>query len=205
MRVIIADDHPFSLEGTKSYVEKLGYFIQDTCNNGINAYNLIETKKPDIAILDINMPGMDGIEVLEKVFFNKLKTKVVLLTMHKEISLFNKAIDLNVYGYILKEYAHEELKICLNEIKKGNKYDGKKLIQNLIVNEDENQIILSSLNASEQKIIKLIANQHTTKQIASMLFLSEKTIEAYRSNIIEKLKLPKEKNILLKWTMKNLK
>jgi len=205
MRVIIADDHPFSLDGTKSYVEKLGHFVEEICNNGTKAYHSIEAKKPDIAILDINMPGMDGIEVLEKIFNNKLKTKVILLTMHKEISLFNKASEFNVYGYILKEYTNEELNICLNEIEKGNKYYGQTLFKDLFVNEDANQIFLSKLNASEQKIIKLIAEQLTTKQIASMLFISEKTIERYRSSIIEKLELPKEKNILLKWAMKNLK
>ena len=82
MKILVADDHPLTLMGTKSFVESLGYEVDDVCSNGITAYNLIISHRPAIAILDINMPGMDGLEVLEKVFTQKLKTKVILLTMH---------------------------------------------------------------------------------------------------------------------------
>ncbi|MBP6756635.1 MAG: response regulator transcription factor, partial [Bacteroidia bacterium] len=109
MKILIADDHPFTLQGTKSFVESYGYKVIDTCSNGISAFNLITLHNPDVAILDINMPGQDGLDVAKKIQESKLKTKVILLTMHKEMTIFKKANEYGIYGYILKEHAHTEL------------------------------------------------------------------------------------------------
>ncbi|WP_395062763.1 response regulator [Flavobacterium sp.] len=205
MKILIADDHPFTLQGTKSFVESYGYNVIDTCSNGISALNSIQLHTPDIAILDINMPGLDGLDVAKKVFENKLRTKVVLLTMHKEMTIYKKAKEYEIYGYILKEYAHTELEKCLLEVKKGNRYVSAHLNDDLIFDADSTNHGLSSLTLSEKKIIELIAKQKTSKQIADLLFLSERTIEGHRTNIISKLGLPKEKNILLIWALQNLK
>ena len=108
MRILIADDHPFTLMGTKAFVESHGYFVEDICSNGIAAFNIIQTRRPKIAILDINMPGLDGLDVLEKIALHRLPTKVILLTMHKEITIYKKAQSLGVSGYILKENAQKD-------------------------------------------------------------------------------------------------
>lgn len=205
MRILIADDHPFTLMGTKGFVESLGYKVEDICSNGITAYNLINTHQPNIAILDINMPGMDGLEVLEKVYRQKLKTKVILLTMHKEMTVFKKANQFAVSGYILKENAQEELQLCLEAVKKGNQYISKNLENDLLIDNSSENDGLNKLTFNEKKILELIAQQKTSKQIAEMLFISEKTVEGHRSNIITKLELPKEKNVLLIWASKHLK
>lgn len=201
MKILIADDHPFTLQGTKSFVESYGYTVQDTCSNGISALNLITLHRPEIAILDINMPGLDGLDVAKKIQELKLKTKVILLTMHKELTIFKKANEYGIYGYILKEHAQTELEKCLQEVTKGNKYISEFLEEDLIVNTKSNFGELADLSLSERKILELVAQQKTSKQIAEVLFLSEKTVEGHRSKIIEKLGLPKEKNILLKWAM----
>lgn len=207
MRILIADDHPLTLMGTKVFVESLGYRIEDVCSNGITAFNLILAHRPTIAILDINMPGMDGLEVLEKVYRQKLSTKVILLTMHKEMTIFRKANQWGVAGYILKENAHEELQKCLELVKKGEQYISKNLENDLVIDTHsaENSHALEKLTFSEKKILELVAQQKTSKQIADMLFISEKTVEGHRSNIIQKLELPKEKNILLIWATKYFK
>jgi DNA-binding NarL/FixJ family response regulator len=206
MKILVADDHPLTLMGTKGFVESLGYIVEDICSNGITAYNLIVSHRPTVAILDINMPGMDGLEVLEKVFDQKLKTKVVLLTMHKEMSVFNKANQYGLAGYILKENAQEELEICLESVKKGNQYVSKNLTKELTQDFDgENNSEVKKLTFAERKIVELIAQQKTSKQIAELLFISEKTVEGHRSNIIQKLGLPKEKNTLLIWANKYFK
>lgn len=205
MKILIADDHPFTLQGTKSFVESYGYKVIDTCSNGVSALNLITLHHPDIAILDINMPGLDGLDVSKKVQEGKLKTKIVLLTMHKEMTIYKKANEYGIHGYILKEHAHTELEKCLTEIKKGNRYVSEHLEEELIVDVINGDDELSKLTLSERKIVELIAQQKTSKQIADMLFLSERTVEGHRSNIITKLGLPKEKNILLIWAIQNVK
>lgn len=204
MKILIADDHPFTLQGTKSFVESYGYKVMDTCSNGISAFNLITLHAPDVAILDINMPGQDGLDVAKKVQENKLKTKVILLTMHKEMTIFKKANEYGIYGYILKEHAHTELEKCLEEVKKGKRYVSKFLIDDLISDKIDATNELSKLTLSERKIVELIAQQKTSKQIAELLFLSERTVEGHRSNVIEKLGLAKEKNTLLKWAIQNI-
>ena len=203
MKILIADDHPFMLQGTKNFVESYKHTVIDMCSNGISALNLIGLHSPDVAILDINMPGLDGLDVAKKIFENKLKTKVILLTMHKEMTIYKKATEYNIYGYILKEHAHTELKKCLQEVEKGNRYVSQFLQDDLITDVVNGNNELSKLTLSERKIVELIAQQKTSKQIAELLFLSEKTVEGHRTHIIEKLGLTKEKNTLLKWAIQN--
>lgn len=205
MKILIADDFPFMLQGTKSFVASLGYVVSDTCSNGTSALNLILLHLPEIAILDINMPGIDGLEVARKVQECKINTKIILLTMHKEMTIYKKANEYGVYGYILKEYAQEELEHCLKNVINNEKYVSKFLEKDLINSFEQNNVELTELTFSERKILEQIALQKTSKQIAALLFLSEKTIEGHRSKIIEKLGLAKEKNALLKWALQNFK
>lgn len=204
MKILLADDHPFTLQGTKSFVESYGYRVLDTCSNGVSALNLIKLHSPDVAILDINMPGLDGLEVAKKVQESKLKTKIVLLTMHKEMTVYKKAMQYNIYGYILKEHAQIELEMCLLNLKKGRRYVSEYLEDDLVTDNQKEITELTKLTLAERKIVTLIAQQKTSKQIAEMLFLSEKTVEGHRTNIIEKLGLPKEKNTLLVWAIQNV-
>jgi DNA-binding NarL/FixJ family response regulator len=179
--------------------------VEDICSNGIAAFNLIATHQPNIAILDINMPGLDGLEVLEKVYLQKLPTKIILLTMHKERTIYNKAKSLGVMGYVLKENAQEELGFCLGAVIKGESYVSKNLESELQVeNANNSEEYLNKLTFTEKKILELVAQQKTSKQIAEMLFISEKTVEGHRTNIIQKLELPKGKNTLLIWAMKQM-
>lgn len=203
MTLLLADDHPLTLSGTKAFLESLGYEIEDSCSNGITAFSTIQIRKPDIAILDITMPGMDGLEILEKMNLKKSKTKVIFLTMLNELSVFRKAVSLGAYGYVLKENANEELDFCIKEVMKGNKYSSKNLNKNIYLDSSqENGGDLVKLTFSEKKILELIGQQKTSNQIAKMLFISEKTVEGHRSKIIQKLEIPKEKNALLIWALK---
>lgn len=205
MKILIADDHPLTLQGTVSYVEKMGHKVVCSCSNGKAALNYIQLHTPDLAILDLNMPGLDGIEVAQKIFENKSQTKIVLLTMHNEISILNKAKEYNIYGYILKDKAFPDLENCLKEIENGKKYFSTSMHNNFKLDPTASSDVLSSLTLSERKIIELIATQKTSKQIAELLFLSEKTVEGHRTKIIEKLGIPKEKNALLIWAIQNIK
>lgn len=204
MTILIADDHPFTLHGTSNFVAELGYTILALCSNGKKALEEILSKKPGIAILDINMPEMDGITVLERVFQLGLSTRVVLLTMHKEVSLYRKASEYNVAGYVLKEHTLLELQNCLAAVASGRNYVSDSLRDELVADtQDAYESEIQKLSFAERKVIELVALNKTSREISELLFITEKTVENHRSSIIRKLDLPKEKNALLVWVMAN--
>ncbi len=204
-KILISDDHPFTLMGTKSYVQSLGHDICEMCSNGISAYNMILQHQPDIALLDMSMPGMNGLEILEKLLPSPIKTKVILLTMHKEMSIFNRARELKVKGYVLKEFSTDVLDECINAVLKGETWFSKELSENLHIDKNgSDDSILTKLTFAERKVVELIGRQHTTKEIANLLFIAEKTVENHRHSIMKKLNLPAEKNALLVWAVQNM-
>lgn len=203
--IIVADDHPFTLMGTASFVKDLGYEVVDVCSSGVAAYNSITTRRPAIAIIDINMPGMNGIELLEKLTKSRSATRMVALTMQNELSVFNRARDLGVKGYLLKEFAIRELETCLGEVSKGRTWFSPQLDEMLVMDDpEEDSAELEKLTFTEKKILELIAAQHSTKSIAQLMYISEKTVENHRCNIVKKLNLPAERNALLFWAVKNM-
>ncbi|WP_298394163.1 response regulator transcription factor [Flavobacterium sp.] len=202
--IIVADDHPITLNGIKSYVENLGYQVIKTCQNGSDAYQSIVELNPDGVILDLNMPIINGLEVLEKVRTTDKSIKIILYTMYHEKSFLNKAINLGVNGYLLKDFALEELSTCLQKISLDQNWFSPKLEDTLIIKKHDTEIEkILTLTASEKKILSLIAKDKNTKTIAELLFISEKTVEKHRSNIIKKLGLPNERNVLQRFALQN--
>jgi DNA-binding NarL/FixJ family response regulator len=196
--IITADDHPLLLKGLNDFLIEKKYNLIGSGNDGREAYNLILKESPDIAIIDIQMPFMSGLDVAKSCKENGLNTKIVLITLHKERELYEKAQDLNIFGYILKEFALEEIENCINTVTNGEHYFSPKIIE-LLADEFPENGALSSLTPSEKKILKLIAKDKTNKEIASLLFISYRTVEKHRSNIITKLKLEPKTNSLLIW------
>lgn len=203
MKFIIADDHPFTLTGTKSYIESMGCEVIDTATDGMIAFEKIRTQQPDVAILDINMPGLDGIALLERIRANRIPVKVIFLTSHNEMSIYKKASEYGVDGYLLKNFAEEELAQCVQVLRLNGTYLSPRI--NTILIEDKSFVkdsLLEKLSFVEVKVFELVAQHKSTKEIADLLFLSEKSVEGYRTSIIEKLEIPKEKNALLKFASK---
>jgi DNA-binding NarL/FixJ family response regulator len=185
------------------FIRKLGHTVLSTYDNGISAYNNIISLKPDYAILDLSMPSMNGLEVLEKIRCKNKTIKIIIYTMYTETSLFDKAKQLGVNGYILKEFAIKELEICINTLVFKNEWFSPKLQETLIFKgNDIAQGKIAALTPSERKIAGFIALNKSSKQIADLLFISEKTVENHRSNIIKKLGLSDGKNALLHWAIK---
>ncbi|MDC8002075.1 response regulator transcription factor [Aequorivita todarodis] len=196
--IIIADDHPLLLKGLSDFLIEKGYNLLGSGKDGREAYNLITKKNPDIAILDIQMPYMSGLEIAQQCKGLDLDTKIVLITLHKEKDLYQKAQELNIFGYILKEFALEEIENCIKTVTEGVPFFSdkiKELIGVVFVDDGE----LNSLTPSEKKILKLIAQDKTNKEIASQLFISYRTVEKHRSNIITKLNIEPKTNSLLIW------
>lgn len=150
--ILIADDHPVVLFGTKTFLEQRGFDVIAACQNGLEAYNQIITKRPEIAMLDMSMPGLSGLDILEKLAnAHNLKVKTILLTMHNDVSLFNRARELNVRGYLLKDFALEEMEKCLMEVIQGNTYFSAHLNQKLAVHEHApSDVHLSELTFAEK-------------------------------------------------------
>ncbi len=200
--IITADDHPLLLKGLNDFLLEKKFNVIGSGNNGKEAYNLIVKEKPDIAILDIQMPYMTGLDIAKECKINNIKTKIILITFHKEKKLFQKANELNIFGYILKEFAIEEIETCIKSVSDGIPYFSPK-IRDLLENNPYKESYLNKLTPSEKKILKLIAKDKTNKEIASLLFISHRTVEKHRSNIISKLDLEQRTNSLLIWAKDN--
>lgn len=198
--IIIADDHPIVLQGIQSYVSSLEqYTVMDTFNNGIKCLNCVLLNKPDLAILDVNMPGLSGIEIISRAKKEGSKTKFVTLTLHKEESIYNSSIKAGTNGFLLKENALGELGLCIREVLKGKQYIGKGVLHNLITKEKRDPGILDNFTKTEKRIVKLIAQNKSSKEIANILFLSKKTIDNQRNNISRKLELNNKSMKLSDW------
>lgn len=196
--IIVADDHPLLLKGLSDYLLEKGFNLVGSGKDGREAYNLIRELRPDIAVLDIQMPYFSGIEIAQRCKNENIDTKIVLITLHKEKELYQKAKELNIFGYILKEFALEEIENCIRTVESGKPFFSAKIKEliGVVLMEDD---ILSELTPSEKKILRLIARDMTSKEIAKKLFISYRTVEKHRHNIINKLNLEPRTNSLLIW------
>ncbi len=198
INIVIADDHPLMLRGLKDFLISKDFNIIGIAEDGNSAYNLIVKLKPDIAILDIRMPHKSGLEIAEECKKNNIDTKIILITFDKEEELFLKAKEFNVYGYILKEFAIEEIEICIKNVLKGKPYFSEDLKDILEITKP-NLDIIETLTKTERKILSLVAENNTSQEIASELSVSIKTIHKHRSHIIAKLDLDNKPTSLLIW------
>jgi DNA-binding NarL/FixJ family response regulator len=199
--VVIADDHPILLKGLKEFLSELGLDIVGMANEGQKAIDLIIQFNPQIAILDMEMPNKTGLEIASECKNLGLKTKVILLTLHKELYLYHQAKELNLSAYILKEFALDDLSKAVSIVLNGGQFFSEKIFEGL--KENKFQPDESPLTPSEVKILRLIAVGLSTKEIANKLFISERTVDKHRSNMIVKLNLEKKHNSLLVWAQQN--
>ena len=199
--VIIADDHPLLLKGLEDLLIENDIEVLATANNGNEAFSKIEEFHPQLAILDMEMPYKTGLEIAEACKKLKIPTKIILLTLHKELYLFHQAKELNLSGYLLKEFALTELSKAIETVLNGNQFFSEKLFENQ--ESDIADLHQTNLTPSEQKILRLIAEGLSSKEIADKLFIAERTVDKHRSNVIAKLKLEKKHNSLLLWAQKN--
>jgi DNA-binding NarL/FixJ family response regulator len=202
-RIVIADDHPLLLEGLYNHLINLGYTKLSKATNGSDALRLIHEVDANIAILDIEMPFMDGLSIAKHCQEQNSSTKFIILSYHKEPEFIVQAKSLNIAGYILKEDVLSEIANCIKTIINGERYYSKvfKILEEGKVKSTIDRI--ANLSPSERKILKLIAQSYSTRDISKQLFISERTVEKHRSNIIIKLNLKGKTNSLFEWAIKN--
>lgn len=195
-RVLLADDHPLLLSGTKTYLETNSYLVVATAQDGIEAYRKTLKFKPTIAILDFDMPKLNGIEVAKALQKKKIQVKIILLTLHQQEAIYQE-VGKSIAGYLTKDTALEELDKCLQFVLDSKTYVSSSLQSSIYF--DTQSRAVEKLTASELKILKYIGKGYTSAQIADELFISKRTVEKHRSNIIEKLELPSSYNSLVLW------
>lgn len=196
VKILIADDHPLMRQGIKWALNQNPEFnIVGEAEDGAKALKLLRHYQPEIVTLDIEMPLMSGFEIARKIFEEKIQTRIIFLTMYNDEQMFNEAINIGAMGYVLKENAVEDILECVKKVSQGFSYISPAL-SHFILNKNKELKVLSeslpsikSLTKTERKILKLISEDCTSKEIAENLFISIKTVENHRSNISRKLNL----------------
>ena len=193
--ILLADDHPIFRQGLKQLIEKQpGLCVIAEADNGIAALALIAEHAPTVAVLDLDMPGLDGFAVARRVRELHLASHLVVLTMHNDELHFNQAIDLGVRGYLIKDGAASEAVTCIKVVAGGGEYVTPSLSSHLL---RRSQRLVSSheppggreITPSEHRVLALLADLKTTRQIATELGVSPRTIDNHRANLCAKLGL----------------
>lgn len=190
-KVMIADDHSLVREGIKRLLEFDGSMeVVSEASNGVECLNKLEEFIPDILLLDINMPEMNGLEVLVEIKKKDYDLKVLILTVHNELEYLIRAVDIGVDGYILKDSESAELKKAIRYVMSGDNYIQASLIpalNNRLANRDIDKDKIDSLTDRELEVLIGVANGMINKEIANHLNISERTVKNHVSNIFKKI------------------
>ena len=198
IKLLIADDHPLIAEGIKNtFINNPEFKVVAVVKNGKEAIKFIENHLVDIALLDINMPVMDGIECAKKIISEFKDVKVAMLSMHQEKSLIQNLIKIGVKGYMLKTIPSDELLTAIKNIFNGKEYFNSDITKALISDENSSNFnqfsnkspLLETLTSREKEIIKHITQGLTNNQIGEKLFISPRTVDTHRTNIMRKIEV----------------
>jgi len=197
IRVLIADDHPIFRRGLREVIDaEPSLTLVAQVDDGDAAWASIQQERPQVAVLDVDMPGRDGLAVAKAVKEARLPVAVVLLTMHRNERLFNTALDLEVDGYVLKDSAVTEIVSAIRSTAAGQRYVTPLLTEFLLNRHRAAQHgagpgdpQLARLTDAERRVLALLADYKTSRDIANELFISVRTVDRHRANIVTKLDL----------------
>lgn len=204
-RIVIADDHPIFRSGLRNIIDAdLAYEVIGEADDGETALALIRDKSPDVAILDINMPGMSGFDVIEEIRNEATETEFVILSMHDDEKMFAKAMKLGVRGYVIKDSAAVDIINCLQTVCRGQNYTSAAVTTYLVNRATRTSALegLESLTPTERKVLRKVAEYMTSREIAEEFNVSLRTIENHRANISSKLGLHGS-HALMKFALKH--
>lgn len=191
IKIMLVDDHEMVREGVKQLIEFDGDIqVIAQASNGEDCLKLLRQEVPDILLLDVNMIGMNGIEVLQEIRKERIPVKVAMLTVHNEVEYLVNLVDIGVEGYILKDSSSAELVRAIKHIYQGETYIQPDLIPALnsrLVHRDEDREKIDALTKRELEVLKLVAKGHFNKEIAIQLDISERTVKNHISSIFRKI------------------
>jgi len=194
-KIVLADDHQMFRNGLINLLKDYEEFeVIGEASNGREAVNMVSELAPDIIVVDIGMPILNGLETVRQISAHHPGTRALMLSMYINEEYVKQALLAGAYGYILKESAFEELVWALKAVTMGKHYLSP-AVATIVINEylkkfpgKAKKVALDNLTAREREVLQLVAEGKTTKQISKILYISPKTVEAHRSNIGNKLK-----------------
>ncbi len=202
-KVLIVDDHPLFRSGLRQVIASDPHLeLVGETGDGEAALKLIQEKRPEVAVLDVNLPGLSGLEIARRLQTKRLPTHVIMLTMHKEEETCNRALDVGAMGFVLKENASEEILKAIAAVARGEYYLSSTISGYLVRRRNRAETLaakkpgLDDLTKAERRILKLIAGKKTSREIGAELFISPRTVEAHRANICAKLELTGSHSLL---------
>jgi two-component system invasion response regulator UvrY len=205
MNILIADDHSIVREGLKQYLKTLGEVnLIDEAVDGNEAWKKIKDGAYDLVILDVSMPGMSGLDVLQNIKERNLKTPVLILSVHPQEQYAVHAFKMGASGYLTKDAAFEELTAAIKKISKGGRYIGSAFAEKLVFNgyDSDNCKRHEKLSARELQVMIMLAKGQSITEISKEIFISAKTVSTYRSRILEKMCLKKNAELTM-YAIKN--
>lgn len=203
IRILIADDHPVVRKGLRMAIEEdPGLAIVAEAANGEIALELILELRPHVAVLDIDMPKMDGFAVAREIRRKQLPVETIFLTMHEQEDLLLAAIEIGAKGYILKDCALLEIVTAVRTVASGQPYLNSTLTARLLLQKQAPKPISNPLTPTERRIVQLIAADKSSKEIGAELGIHYRTVENHRTNICRKLGL-EGSNALLRYALQN--
>ena len=186
-KVFIADDHQLFRDGLKYILSESDNFIViGEASNGKELVEKYNETKPDIILLDINMPVMDGLASAREILKINSKQAILVLSMYDSEEYYNAFIDMGVKGFLLKDSSNQELITAIGKILKGDSYFSQQLLMKIIKNKDEAEYV--HLTTREKEVLQLICMGASNFEISEKLFISQRTVERHRANLLEKTK-----------------
>jgi two-component system response regulator NreC len=197
IRVLLADDHAVLRSGLRLLIEKQpGVEVVGEAGDGDEALARVKALKPDLVLLDINMPGLDGLSALPRIRQESPNSRVLMLTMHDDVSYLQEALRAGAAGYVLKRAVDNELLMAIQAVMRGETYVHSALTQKLLQKMDadaspgkDEPDPWAALSDRERDVLRLVALGYTNQEVADELYLSVKTVETYRARGMEKMNL----------------
>jgi len=193
IRVVLADDHHLVRRGIRALLEKAADIeVVGEAEDGQEALGLLESLAPDVLVVDIAMPRMNGIQAAGQIRERGLATRVVILSMHSDETLVRQAVHVGASGYLLKRSVAEELPLAVRAAHRGELYLSPAvgaIVADLLSspNRTSETSVLDRLSAREREVLQLVVEGHTNKEVAQFLHLSAKTVEKHRASLMAKL------------------
>lgn len=206
--ILVADDHPVVRRGLRSMLEEdEGLTVVAEAGDGLAALALVKKLQPQVAVIDIDMPGLDGFSVMREITKLKLETRVIFLTLHDEEDMFRAALEMGGRGYLLKDSAMQEIGMGVRAVALGQLYLSSAVTARLLQKQESpapaaKNPLTQDLTPTECRIIHLIADGKSSKEIGTALSIHYRTVENHRTNICRKLHIDGA-NALLRFALQN--